>query len=114
MQLQRPFPARARCDRRQYSPSLRQAAGCVLLLTCLSSAAAELLVQFCNLHNPYFPDRAPTLQANENHNYKFAPPPAALQGIEGDTVTAVFTVVSSASLRASIATYHPGEVTPAP
>lgn len=75
-----------------------------LALSVASSitSASDVLVQFANLHNPYFTDRSPSESVGKAGKYQIAPPLSRYFGIEGDSVPVPFTVVSSIAQNAKI------------
>jgi hypothetical protein len=79
----------------------------IIIVTCLLSAwhplfAAEIKLQFANLHNPYFPDREPGSTGSAHDNFVFAPAPEKLFGIEGDKLPVSFTLFSKEAQKVSI------------
>lgn len=64
--------------------------------------ATELALQFANIHNPYFPDRAPGKGPEKGENFVLAPAPTHFFGIEGDTLPVAFSLVSPVATRVSI------------
>lgn len=72
------------------------------VLVAGQAAAAGVVVKPANLHNPYFPDRAPDAAPSAGDGYTLGDAPPRQFGLVGDTLSIPFSLVADGATRLSL------------